>query len=165
MAVPTSLVIDAEARQKARWIIDHAKTYPITFQDILDMRAKRKLPIGNDPKFVLELPIVARLPGGQQEVWGFQVVYSRDQQPGGMCHHLSVSSYRKDRHITPAALQMIFELFDIRQNLMEAVATWNEEPAPDHEGGPIKDVLFLVKPEEDATDIQSSEGGDTARVQ
>ena len=108
---------------------------------------------------------LAVYPDGSEEVVGFRVVYSREQQPRGLCHHISMSSSRKGRYVTPEAFQIICELFGIQQRLQDALLLDHEMPRSDAETGVPVSAVFLVKKEEDATNVRSFASGETAGSQ
>ncbi len=93
------LIISEAVRENAAYLVAHARRNIVT-EDELRKAIKTGNAIGDDAAHRIEIPV------------GFRVVFSLEQQPAGLCRHLSVSvSGKKYPH--EAALKEIAALFGI----------------------------------------------------
>ncbi len=73
------LIIDPTARADIARVIRHAEANPVSLIEITRAMSNPDLAVGNKPEHVCTVPI------------GYRCVFSIEQQPKGMCRHLSVS--------------------------------------------------------------------------
>lgn len=75
-----ALVIDENVREQIQQVKDYAEANPFSMDDLLDTKNGELAAAGDlDGKHVLEIPV------------GYRVVFSMEQQPAGLCRHMSVS--------------------------------------------------------------------------
>lgn len=116
------LVIDAAVRERIATVKQHA-SWNISSTDEIKKAVKTGYAVGHDPAFVVEMHV------------GFRAVYSQDELPIGLCHHLSVSIGVPDRAPSPEAVQMIMDEFGFGRKLTDCVV-WLEE----------RDIVNVVAP-------------------
>lgn len=119
------LILDDTARARIAEIKRHAERNVVTLDDI-KKAIKTGNGIGDDPAFVLNIH------------FGFRVVYSLEDHPGGRCHHLSMSVPEKGRSPSIQAVQVMLDEFGIKARVGDKQAMiWMEQ-------GSIVNVLVPV---------------------
>jgi hypothetical protein len=108
------LIIGVAERRRIAEIIAYAKAHPITFDDI------RKCAVPADTKVLKldERPPGMERPESQHIVLpgGFRAAFSIEDQPAGLCSHLSISVEgrpQKGRTPNPQAVAMIAQEFGV----------------------------------------------------
>jgi len=94
-----ALLITPEVRKRIREVRDYANANAIPQDELLAMIAGKLAPIGDDPKHVCMIPN------------GFRAVFSTEDQPPGLCRHLSVSVENPDRIPNVHAVNILMEEF------------------------------------------------------
>ena len=124
------LIIGDGTLAAVRSLRERAAANPVNAAEVkrvgLDAKKIRDLKLSDRP------PGFERKPGERIEIpVGFTVAYTVEQQPSGLCGHLSVSVDRKGKVPHPAAVEAIAKLFD--QSIDTSIACWLEEFEPGHE--------------------------------
>jgi hypothetical protein len=89
------LAITPEVQAAIQALIEHARANPVNCRRIVRTLSDEFLAVGNDPAFVIEIPV------------GFRVVFSFEEQPkAGLCRHISISQ-RKGKLPPPEAVKTI----------------------------------------------------------
>ena len=96
-----ALIIDENAKNQIRKLIEYAEHKPVSLQDMQDTLSGKKKPIGDNLMHVLHL------------FQGYRVVYSEENQPMGLCRHLSIS-VEGDKYPHPVACEEILKEFGFR---------------------------------------------------
>lgn len=73
---------------------------------------------------------------------GYHLTYSRENQPCGLCHHLSVSVERENQMPHPEAVEMILQAFGM-EPVMQSISIWLE---PVDDTTQAINLLQLVEP-------------------
>ena len=109
------LIIGEEQRAEIQRVRRHAEAHPFSRAD-LQRLIKTSVRIGNDPNFTCTLPV------------GFRVTFTIEEQPAGLCRHISVSVDTDGRWPSEAAVEMIMQEFGYRGGLKSALTVYPEEP-------------------------------------
>ena len=133
------LVINDENRAAIRKLIERARAKPIPIE-VLKAAA-------TPAKFKVDL--ADRKPGFEQPpsehimLGTYRATLSFEQQPAGLCAHLSVSSARTDKVPSPIAMQMVAREFGFTGRFPEDCHVWTEEFDPGHYA---INMLWIVVP-------------------
>lgn len=106
----TPMIEQAIAKVRA-----HAEANPITLERMQLILAEQAPPPGNDPAFVVQIPM------------DFRAVFSIDCGPERRVRHLSVSVAAAERVPHPEAIKMLLPLFGFVSPLEECFV-WIEKP-------------------------------------
>lgn len=125
-----ALIIGGEERLAISQLQLLAAATPFDPQQVIaaaarDIQAVRDLMNG----YTIKLPV------------GFNVTYSHENQPPGLCHHISISVDRRNKLPSPEAVEMILEAFEMRP-ISASLKVWPEIIA----GEKAVNVLQLVQP-------------------
>lgn len=119
------LMIGAPERDKIAAIIAYAKAHPVPLDKVRDSAVFDK-PV---------LTLADRKPGTERPAsqhvvfpGGFRAAFSIEQQPAGLCSHLSISVDREGQIPSKAAVEMIAKEFAVPTQ--GNVVTWLEEFEP-----------------------------------
>jgi hypothetical protein len=108
--------------------VAHAQRHPVLWDQIRDTA------VGDD-KPVLALadrnPSAARPPSENLIVGSYRIAYSVEEQPAGMCRHLSVSTLRPGRVPPQVVVAEVLVLFGFVTG-NESTRFWLEEFDPGH---------------------------------
>jgi len=74
---------------------------------------------------------------------GFRAAINYEEQPAGICLHLSVSASKKGKVPSPRAVQMVLDALGLARSLEQCEAIWLEEYYPGHQS---VNVLVCVAP-------------------
>ena len=109
-----ALIIDEKSRVDINKLIDFSKIHQYKIDDLKKVMEGLQEPAGNCPDHVIHLPE------------GFRVVYSIEEQPKGLCHHLSISV---DGNLYPSevAVQEIMKEFGIKTKISQCTSVWIEK--------------------------------------
>ena len=142
------LIIDQEVRARAAAMIVAAHQNPVTWAEI-------RAGAVDTNKAVLSLadrkPGFERPPSQHIILGTYRVAYSEEEQPAGMCRHLSVSTTRPGRVPNQPVVNEVMELFGFDK--ISAVHTWLEEFDPGHHA---VNVVQLINPNEDTDGPEST---------
>jgi len=139
------LMVGETERERIAQMIAYAKAHPITFETV------RTMMVPNQGTTTVRLedrnPEHAR-PESQHIDFpgGFRAAYSVEEQPAGMCAHLSVSVFGRSKRGAmphPAAVAMIAEEFGVP---FPADKMWQEEFEP---GEWAVNLLHLYAPKQE----------------
>lgn len=129
------LIVSEEVKQDIQRVIDHAKKNVTTAEDVAQILAGKKRPVGDLPEFSVNIPK------------GFRVVFSFEQQPSGLVAHLSTSHENKDTLPNPHHVKEILKLFGF-QNPIEDCQIWFEETGDEVTAVNIAELRNEAVPEE-----------------
>lgn len=100
-----ALLIDDVIRDRIAAIIAYAIRNPYTTDMLLDLKNKEHEPAGNEPKYVIDIPI------------GFRCVYTVDVLGDDTFRHLSVSVDRPGKLPSIPAVEMLMKEFGFVNDL------------------------------------------------
>ena len=112
------LVIDQEVQEKIKKLIKHATNNPTSLETMMKLAQGEPVPAGLNADFTIDIPTA------------YAVTYTHEEQPAGMCKHLSISVHTKGRFPHPEAVQMLMNEFGFTNNLYEcakAGSIWEEK--------------------------------------
>ena len=107
------VVADAE-RAMIRRVIDHAARNVISRDRLQRTIAGEEKPVGDNPDFACVIPV------------GYRCVYSLEEQPLGVCRHLSISVLGEGGAPNEAAVEMLATEFGFRGGLEDMAHVWTE---------------------------------------
>lgn len=124
------LVIDAAARAAIAEAIKRAEAHPLPLEFI---RAGAVEPGKAELKLADRKPGFAR-PASEQVIipHGYRVAFSIEEQPIGLCGHLSISVDAHGKLPSPEAVSMIAKEYGITWPGAADATTWLEEFEPGH---------------------------------
>lgn len=99
------LIIDDGTRKAIKQLVQYASENICSLSTIKKIVAGEEPPPGDCDLFVLELHL------------GYCCVYTHDEQPGGICRHISVSVDRPRKFPSPEAVDLIMKEFGFVNNL------------------------------------------------
>lgn len=139
-----ALIIDRKAQRRIDDLVARARTGPVPLEKVREGSV-------DTPVAVLRLrdrkPGFERPPSDHVILGDYRAAYSVEEQPGGLCSHLSVSVRgRKGELPTPLAVKMIAGAFGVPY---PADAAWTEEFDP---GEYAINLLSLLRGESDDDD-------------
>jgi len=102
------LIIDTAVRERIAAVKQHASWNIFTRDELKKMIETGYAP-GSEGEFVVMIHV------------GFKVVYSQEEHPIGLCHHLSVSLNAAHRAPSIPAVEMIMEEFGFARPLKDCV--------------------------------------------
>jgi hypothetical protein len=117
MKIRPLIVTDTE-RALIRGMIAHAERNVISIERFQRMIIGEEKPVGDDPDFVCVIPL------------GYRCVFTLDEQPCGLCRHLSVSVLGQGAAPNPAAVEMLAAEFGFRGGVKDMFAVWTEPVPP-----------------------------------
>jgi len=112
------LVIGDAERAVIRRIIEHAERNIVSLERLQRMVAGHEAPIGDSSDFVCVIPV------------GYRCVYSLEEQPMGICRHLSISVVGDGAAPNEAAVAMLATEFGFRDGMKGADQLWTESIGP-----------------------------------
>ncbi len=126
------LAITPQIKERIKEMMAKAEQHPVTF-DIV------KAGVINENKGMkMHVKLTDRKPGFERPFsehleipFGFRVAYSVEEQPGGLCGHLSISVDAKGKMPHPQAVEMIAAEFGM--SIDTADGGWIEEFEPGHD--------------------------------
>jgi len=129
-----ALIINDAVRRAIAKAIKQAEAQPLTLTKAADH--------GNVIAAKGELKLADRKPGFERPESqhvdipvGYRAAYSVEEQPIGLCHHLSISVDKKGKVPTPQAITMIAKEYGIEFDIdspRHDVTVWLEEFEPGH---------------------------------
>lgn len=99
------LIIDEDARNKFRKVIEHAEANVFTMDDLLDIYNKQGTIAGDMKEFTCILP------------FGYRIVYSIEEQNPSKVRHLSISVNEDDKLPNELAVKEIIKEFGFTNEL------------------------------------------------
>lgn len=105
------LIIDQADRDAIKKLIAYAESHTFSLKDLKAMKSLAVPPPGDDPNF-------------RADIGEFRCVFTVEEQPIGMCRHLSVSV--QGEAPDPAAVLLFMEEFGFYSNLNNASGIWLE---------------------------------------
>jgi hypothetical protein len=137
----TVLVISETEKARLRAAQDRARKNPVT----LDMLRRFGLPAEHTGTVTLsdrwQHPELVR--PESEHVNGYCVAISYEEQPVGLCLHLSMSTTEPYRIPRPEAIAMVLDRLDLPP------PRWTLGPWNEYEGGSAVNILILVAPRHD----------------
>ena len=139
------LIIGATEREQIAKVVAHAKAHPVLFETV------RQGVVGDRPvlKLADRVPGIERPPSAHVTFpGGYRAAFSIEQQPAGLCTHLSISVEGRPRKgMMPGleAVKMICEEFGVP---FPPDKGWNEEFEP---GEYAINLLSLYAPTKEGT--------------
>jgi hypothetical protein len=140
------LLIGQREKAAIRTAVERARKRPVPF-DWVRQHALEDRPV---------LKLADRKPGYRRTIepqnvlipYGYRAAVSFEEQPAGMCMHLSISVERPDPKWNPSvpAVTMIAQEFGISPNAMNEGSVWLEEYEP---GRHAVNILVLTKPRQE----------------
>ena len=97
-----------------RRLVDHAARNVVTRERLQQMIAGEVKPVGDEPEFTCVIPV------------GYRCVYSLEEQPFGVCRHLSISVLGEGAAPNEAAVEMLATEFGFRGGLEDMAHVWTE---------------------------------------
>lgn len=126
-----ALIINAEVKEDIRKLKEIAHAHPISIKEVMGAAIH--------PKDTFNLKLGDREPGYKPVmvdwIWiqhGYRVAYSVEEQPTGMCAHLSISVDKKGKLPHPVAVNEIAKEFGIDME-KDKITGWVEEFGPGRE--------------------------------
>jgi hypothetical protein len=113
MKVRPLVMTDAE-RATIRRLVDHAARNVINRERLQRTIAGEAKPVGDEPEFTCVIPV------------GYRCVYSLEEQPLGICRHLSISVLGEGAAPNEAAVEMLATEFGFRGGLESMAHVWTE---------------------------------------
>lgn len=147
------LMIGANEKAAIRAAMERARAKPITTEQVLKMAVSNQM--ATKVTLADRRPEHERPPSEHVAIpYGYHLAVSFEQQPAGLCLHLSMSVETKDRLPNPAAIALMTDeclavlgIGSIREVAPKGGHTWIEEFAIDGKpGGLAFNVLYLVDP-------------------
>jgi hypothetical protein len=126
------LIIDDFQRKLIKRCVEHAEKNMVTTRQLLRTLSGAIPPVGDDPKFVVEIP------------FGYRCVFSIEEQTPGRMRHLSVSVPVPDHCPNGHAVEALMAEFGFRGGIKDAYCVWLEN-APDATHKAVN-VLQLYEP-------------------
>jgi hypothetical protein len=108
------LVITDVERATIRRVVDHAELNVINRERLQRMIARKEKPVGDNPEFACVIPV------------GYRCVYSSEEQPFGICRHLSISVLGEGAAPNEAAVEMLAAEFGFRGGIKAIPHIWTE---------------------------------------
>jgi len=110
-----ALVIDEKAKEKIRNLIKFAESHPYSIEHLKKVISGDRPPAGDYPEHVITLHE------------GYKVVFSIEEQPIGLCKHLSVSVNTEGMTPRPEAVELIMDEFGMGNNIHDCINVWLEK--------------------------------------
>lgn len=147
------LIIGPEEKTAIKSAIDRARSHPLSIDDVVRL----KVPDKDHVTLADRRPEHDRVQSEHVALpFGYHVAISFEQQPAGMCLHLSISVERRHKLPHPAAMAMIFNEclsvvvgagHDLTTVLPTDGQTWVEEFLIDGQpGGLAINAVYLLAP-------------------
>jgi hypothetical protein len=108
------LVLTETERALIRQVIDHAAHHVLNRSRIEKIIAGKEEPPGNTPEFTCVIPL------------GYRCVFTLEEQPPGICRHLSISVLGEGAAPNPEAVEALATEFGFRGGLTEMDAVYPE---------------------------------------
>jgi hypothetical protein len=109
------LVIDEKAKEKISKLIDYANAHQYSMKDLKKVIFGDHPPAGDYPEHVIALHK------------GYKVVFSIEEQPVGLCKHLSISVDTKGKAPSVEAVELIMDEFGMGNDIHDCLNVWVEE--------------------------------------
>lgn len=109
------LLIDKNAKHEAKKVIAYAEKNIVTLAKVKLMMARDLPPVGDNPNHIFHIHN------------GYRVVFSIEEQPFGLCNHISVSIESKHKYPNPHAIEEILKLLNMDCKLKNSLKIWQEE--------------------------------------
>jgi len=110
-------VLDGEIIEKVKDLKKYAEKNIFTNSDMVAMMKQEKEPVGLNSDHFVNIP------------YGYRVVFSIEEHPGGWCRHISMSVDRPKMLPSPAAVTSVMQLLGFVKKIVEN-EFWEEEYAP-----------------------------------
>ena len=113
------MIIDKATDERIAQVKAYAQKHVVQLSDVVRMAGNRDLAVGNNPEFRLIIPI------------GYRAIFSYEQQPTGLCAHLSMSvdmDERPDHRVLPNTVAVQHIMFEFKMGLLsDAIHIWIED--------------------------------------
>jgi hypothetical protein len=109
------LVIDEGARAQIAKLIAYAESRILGSDSIKKTLTGDRPPAGDYEDHTITLPT------------GYRIVYSIEEQPVGLCSHLSVSTRFEEKLPAPEAVELIMSEFGMGASLKDCLHIWIED--------------------------------------
>jgi hypothetical protein len=109
-----ALILDEEAKSAIKKVITYAESHRVTMDLLQKTIAGKHPPVGDNKHHACYL------------ISGFKVVYSIEEQPVGLCRHLSVSVDFDGKLPSIPAVEAIMKEFGFTGDIMDCLNVWVE---------------------------------------
>jgi hypothetical protein len=110
----SALLLSPAVDQMLIGLREYAESHPMTMADVLRVIQGKLKRAGDNPEHVREVPV------------GYKVVLSVEEQPVGLCYHVSVSVSRPGKLPHPLAVDEILKRL-LGKTIKDSIKTWQEE--------------------------------------
>lgn len=107
------LVIDKPTQDRIEVVKKYAIEHKYSLDDLKAIIAQQKPPPGDNPEHVVHIPGT-----------GMRAVLTLEEQPCGLCWHVSLSIPKKNAHPSPSIVEPLFDIFGLDRN--SVVRCWLE---------------------------------------
>lgn len=106
--------MNEDSLKNIQQVKEYAENHVLSRNDLRDNLELMSDPVGDNPNHRCVIPN------------GYQAVYSLEDQPCGICHHLSISIDEPNKVPDLASVEMIMEKFGLDSNIDNCSEIWFE---------------------------------------